>query len=277
MNGEVSAQQAKKIVSMLTDGGAIENVNAPLALRLIPLAEELEDLALVERLLEHAEKVSEDELESGWVEFEQLKIVDSEQEKFVELAAKSEKINDGEALAAAVLHHIGLISLSHENYDDCKVFITRSMRIREKISDNSGLVYSLAVLEACDKRQDDLDSALVHGTRRLELLTNSNDQEGLMEALSDLAHTQASLGTFDAAIDLYTQSLELSNDLEDVSGQFVARWGLADICEIQGDYQAAMIHLSDCLHSFIAFGLQAPVQIRERLEALTNLENPNSD
>jgi len=277
MNGEVTAQQAKKIISMLTDGGAIDNVNASLALRLIPLAEELEDLELVERLLEHAEKVSEDELESGWVEFEQLKIVDSQQEKFVELAAKSEKINGAEALAAAVLHHIGLMCLSQENYDDCRVFITRSMRIREQLSDNAGLVYSLAVLEACDKRQDNLDSALVHGTRKLELLTNSDDGEGLMEALSDLAHTQASLGTFDAAIDLYTQSLELSNDLEDVSGQFVARWGLADICEIQSDYQGAMIHLSDCLHSFIAFGLQPPVQIRERLEALTNLENPESN
>jgi tetratricopeptide (TPR) repeat protein len=206
MNGEVTAQQAKKIISMLTDGGAIDNVNAPLALRLIPLAEELEDLELVERLLEHAEKVSEDELESGWVEFEQLKIVDSQQEKFVELAAKSEKINGAEALAAAVLHHIGLMCLSQENYDDCRVFITRSMRIREQLSDNAGLVYSLAVLEACDKRQDNLDSALVHGTRKLELLTNSDDGEGLMEALSDLAHTQASLGTFDAAIDLYTQS-----------------------------------------------------------------------
>ena len=277
MNGEVTAQQAKKIISMLTDGGAIDNVNTPLALRLIPLAEELEDLKLVERLLEHAEKVSEDELESGWVEFEQLKIVDSQQEKFVELAAKSEKINGAEALAAAVLHHIGLMCLGQENYDDCRVFITRSMRIREQLSDNAGLVYSLAVLEACDKRQDNLDSALVHGTRKLELLTNSDDGEGLMEALSDLAHTQASLGTFDAAIDLYTQSLELSNDLEDVSGQFVARWGLADICEIQSDYQGAMIHLSDCLHSFIAFGLQPPVQIRERLEALTNLENPESN
>lgn len=277
MNGEVSAQQAKKIVSMLTDGRAIENVNAPLALRLIPLAEELGDLELIERLLDHAEKVSVDELESGWVAFEQLKIVDSSQDKFVELAANSEKLENGGSLAAAVLHHIGLMCLSHEHYDDCKVFITRSMRIREKSSDNSGLVYSLAVLEACDKRQNNLDSALVHGTRRLELLTNSDDLEGQMEALSDLAHTQASLGTFDAAIDLYTQSLELSNDLEDVSGQFVARWGLADLCEIQSDYRAAMIHLSDCLHSFIAFGLQPPVQIRERLEALTNLENPESN
>ena len=98
-----------------------------------------------------------------------------------------------------------------------------------------------------------------------------------MESLADVAHTQATLGTFDAAIDLYTQSLELANELEDVSGQFVARWGLADIGEIQGDYQTAMLHLSDCLHAFIAFGLSAPQPIRERLEALTKLETPSEE
>ena len=167
--------------------------------------------------------------------------------------------------------------MSVEKYDDCQVFTTRSMRIREQIEDQAGLVYSLAVLEACEKRQNRHDSALIHGTRRLEILTTIGDQEGLMESLADVAHTQATLGNFDAAIDLYNQSLELSNDLEDISGQFVARWGLADIAEIQGDYQTAMLHLSDCLHSFIAFGLPAPIQIRERLDVLTKLSGPNEE
>jgi len=277
MNGEVSAEQAKRIVSMLTDGGAIENVNAPLALRLIPLAEELEDFELVNRLLEHSEAVAADDLESGWVKFETLKIKGGTVEDYVELSTLSEKISGGESLAAATLHHIGLLYLGNEQFEECNIFINRSIRMRENLGDNSGLVYSLAVLEACEKRQKNHDTALIYGTRRLELLTNSDDREGLMEAMSDVAHTQASLGSFDAAIDLYTQSLEISNELEDVSGQLVARWGLADICEIQEDYQTAMIHLSDCLHSFIAFGLPAPTQIRERLNALTNLENPKKD
>ena len=277
MNGEVSAEQAQKIIAMLTEGGAIENVNAPLALRLIPLAEELDNLELVNRLLEHAESTAVDELESGWVKFETLRHNNSSIDEFVELAALAEKMNDGEPLAAAVLHHVGLLYLSVEKYDDCQVFTTRSMRIREQIEDQAGLVYSLAVLEACEKRQNRHDSALIHGTRRLEILTTIGDQEGLMESLADVAHTQATLGNFDAAIDLYNQSLELSNDLEDISGQFVARWGLADIAEIQGDYQTAMLHLSDCLHSFIAFGLPAPIQIRERLDALTKLSGPNED
>lgn len=277
MNGEVSAEQAQKIIAMLTEGGAIENVNAPLALRLIPLAEELDNLELVNRLLEHAESTAVDELESGWVKFETLRHNNSSIDEFVELAALAEKMNGGEPLAAAILHHVGLLYLSVEKYDDCQVFTTRSMRIREHIEDQAGLVYSLAVLEACEKRQNRHDSALTHGTRRLEILTTIGDQEGLMESLADVAHTQATLGNFDAAIDLYNQSLELSNDLEDISGQFVARWGLADIAEIQGDYQTAMLHLSDCLHSFIAFGLPAPIQIRERLDALTKLSGPNEE
>ena len=47
MSGEVSPEQAKRIIDMLTEGGAIKNVNAPLALRLIPLAEELKILNLL--------------------------------------------------------------------------------------------------------------------------------------------------------------------------------------------------------------------------------------
>jgi len=277
MNGEVSPEQAQKIIDMLTEGGAIDNVNAPLALRLIPLAEELENHDLVGRLLVHAESVAADELETGWVSFEKLRFDNASIDNFVELAAMAENISDGSPLAAAVLHHVGLLYLSAEDYDNCKMFTTRSMRVREQVEDQAGLVYSLAVLEACEKRQNNHDSALAHGTRRLEILTKLGDREGLMESMADVAHTQATLGSLDAAIDLYNQSLELSNELEDVSGQFVARWGLADICEIQGDYQTAMLHLSDCLHSFIAFGLPAPTPIRERLDALTKLELPSQE
>ena len=63
MNGEVSAEQARKILDMLTEGKALENVNTSLAPRLIPLARELDDSKLVEHLLEHALNVSQDDLE----------------------------------------------------------------------------------------------------------------------------------------------------------------------------------------------------------------------
>ena len=273
MTGEVSPEQAERILAMLTEGKSMDNVNTTLALRLIPLAEEIGKAELVERLLEHAHKVSEDDVERGWVDFEKYKLSNHEPEKFAELSARTELLENGKHLSAAILHHLGLIYLSQENYTDCETFINRSLRLREELEDESGLIYGLAVLEAACKRQNEHEQALAHGTRRLELLMKNNDLEGQMEAMSDIAHTQATVGAFDAATDLYNQSLELANQLEDMSGQLVARWGLCDICEIQGDYESAMIHLSDCLHAFIAMGLPAPLQVRERLDALTNLNN----
>ena len=65
MNGEVSPEQARKILDMLTEGEALDNVNTSLALRLIPLAEELDDSTLVGRLLEHALNVAQDDVEKG--------------------------------------------------------------------------------------------------------------------------------------------------------------------------------------------------------------------
>ena len=273
MTGEVSPEQAERILAMLTEGKSMDNVNTTLALRLIPLAEEIGKAELVERLLEHAHKVAEDDVERGWVDFEKYKLSNHEPEKFAELSARTELLENGKHLSAAILHHLGLIYLSQENYTDCETFINRSLRLREELEDESGLIYGLAVLEASCKRQNEHEQALAHGTRRLELLIKNNDIEGQMEAMSDIAHTQATVGAFDAATDLYKQSLELANQLEDMSGQLVARWGLCDICEIQGDYESAMIHLSDCLHAFIAMGLPAPLQVRERLDALTNLNN----
>ena len=276
MAGEVSPEQAERILAMLTEGKSMDNVNTTLALRLIPLAEEIGKAELVERLLEHAHKVAEDDVERGWVDFEKYKLSNHEPEKFAELSARTELLENGKHLSAAILHHLGLIYLSQENYTDCETFVNRSLRLREELEDESGLIYGLAVLEAACKRQNEHEQALAHGTRRLELLMKNNDLEGQMEAMSDIAHTQATVGAFDAATDLYNQSLELANQLEDMSGQLVARWGLCDICEIQGDYESAMIHLSDCLHAFIAMGLPAPLQVRERLDALTNLNNSSS-
>tara|TARA_B100001559_G_scaffold65247_1_gene52804 strand:- start:2708 stop:3547 length:840 start_codon:yes stop_codon:yes gene_type:complete len=274
MSGEVSPEQARKILDMLTEGKALENVNTSLALRLVPIAEELDDEELVGRLLEHALEVSEDEVEKGWADFEILKLQNASIEDFAKLSSQIESLVDGSSLSAAIMHHLGLMYLAMDNYSEAKLFTNRSLRLRESNEDEEGIVYGLALLEACCKRENLNDEAIIHGTRKLEILMKLGDLEGQMEAMSDLAHTQATIGSFDAAQDLYNQSLKISNELEDVSGQLVARWGLADIAEISEDYQTAMLLLSDCLHSFIALGITAPPQVRDRIEALANLEQP---
>lgn len=275
MDGEVTAEQARRILDMLTDGGAMNDINTPLALRLVPLALELEDESLAERLLAHAKTNAADDLESGWATFEQLKIEDAPIEKIAELTAKSETMEGAEPLAAAMAHHVALLHMANESYEEAQMFASRSVRLREAINDENGIVYGLALLEALAKKQHNHETALVHGSRRIELMMKLKDEEGQMEAMADMGHSQATLGQFDAAKDLYTQSLELAVVLEDLSGQLVARWGLADIAEIEEDYETAMLQLSDCLHAFINAGLPTPIAVRERIEALTNFNTSN--
>ena len=258
---------------MLTQGGAMSDINTPLALRLIPLAMELEDEPLADRLLAHAKENAADEIESGWAVFEEMKINNASIDELSELSAKTETIDSGELLSAAVAHHVALLHMANEAFEEAQMFGTRSLRLREKVNDDNGIVYGLALLEALAKKQHLHETALIHGSRRIELLMKIKDEEGQMEAMADMGHSQATLGQFDAAKDLYGQSLELAVALEDLSGQLVARWGLADIAEIEEDYQSAMLQLSDCLHAFLNAGLPTPIAVRQRIEALTDFNN----
>ena len=273
MDGEVTPDQARRILDMLTQGGAMSDINTPLALRLIPLAMELEDEPLADRLLAHAKENAADEIESGWAVFEEMKINNASIDELSEPSAKTETIDSGELLSAAVAHHVALLHMANEAFEEAQMFGTRSLRLREKVNDDNGIVYGLALLEALAKKQHLHETALIHGSRRIELLMKIKDEEGQMEAMADMGHSQATLGQFDAAKDLYGQSLELAVALEDLSGQLVARWGLADIAEIEEDYQSAMLQLSDCLHAFLNAGLPTPIAVRQRIEALTDFNN----
>ena len=146
MSGEVDAEQARRILDMLTAGGAMDDINTALALRLMPLAIELEDLELAERLLKHAQDNSTDELERGWANFEGFKHTGKSIDAFAELGAKSEVMEGGAPLAAAVSHHIALMHMSNDEYGEAQTFATRSLRLRESIEDLNGIAYGLAVL-----------------------------------------------------------------------------------------------------------------------------------
>jgi hypothetical protein len=58
MDGEVSPERARQILGVLTSGGSMDHINTSLALRLMPLAQELGESDLVDRLLDHAMTVA---------------------------------------------------------------------------------------------------------------------------------------------------------------------------------------------------------------------------
>ena len=277
MDGEVSPERARQILEVLTSGGSMDHINTSLALRLMPLAEEVGEAELVERLLDHATTVATNDEERGWARFEGLKRMNAKVESFLALAEETEGLEGAQSLTAAVQHYVALVQMSEGHLDEARATAQRALRLRTAVEDFQGMAYGMALLMSIAKRQHDEDTAIAIGTERLELLTKLKDEEGQMEAIADLAHCQATIGEFGAAQDLFNQSLERAQDLGSLSGQLVARWGLADIAEIQQDYETAMLVLSDSLHEFLAVDIPAPAQLRQRIHDLTELRNTPGD
>jgi tetratricopeptide (TPR) repeat protein len=277
MDGEVSPERARQILEVLTSGGSMDHINTSLALRLMPLAEEVGESELVERLLDHATTVATNDEERGWARFEGLKRMNAKVESFLALAEETEGLEGAQSLTAAVQHYVALVQMSEGHLDEARATAQRALRLRTAVEDFQGMAYGMALLMSIAKRQHDEDTAIAIGTERLELLTKLKDEEGQMEAIADLAHCQATIGEFGAAQDLFNQSLERAQDLGSLSGQLVARWGLADIAEIQQDYETAMLVLSDSLHEFLAVDIPAPAPLRQRIQDLTELKNTPAD
>jgi len=273
----VSPERARQVLEVLTAGGSMDHINTSLALRLMPLALELGEEALVDRLLDHAMQVATNDEERGWARFEGLKHLDANLESFLALAESSETMEGTQALTAAVHHYIALVHLAEGRLDEARATAQRALRLRTVIEDLEGMSYGMALLMNIAKRQHDEDTAIAVGTERLELLKRLRDEQGQMEVIADLAHCQATIGEFGAAQDLFNQSLERAQALESLSGQLVARWGLADIAEIQQDYETAMLMLSDALHEFLAVNVPAPAPLRQRIHDLTELQNAPQD
>ena len=199
MDADMSPEMAAQVLSMLTGGASMDHINTSLALRLIPLAQELEDGDLVERLLDHASSVAASDEERGWARFEALKIVDAEIDSYLRLAEDAESIEDGQALNAAVHHYVALLYLANQQLDEARATAQHALRLRQSLDDKEGLSYGMALLMTVAKRQHDEHTAIAVGTERLELLIALKDDEGQMEALADLAHCQATIGEFGAA------------------------------------------------------------------------------
>ncbi len=272
MEGEVTPEQAEEVLRALVDGGGMDHLDTALALRLLPLAQDIGHEHLVVGLLQQAETAAADPVDAGWVRLEHLRRGnEGDVDALLALATEAEAIEGGIRLAAAALHHGALVLHAQGAYGEAHAVLGRSIRHRQQAGDEEGLAYGLAARASCEKALDRIEDAIATETERLGLMERLEDDEGLMESLADLAHLHATIGEVDLASDHLHRSYELAKDLQDLSGQLVAGWGLADLAEIAEDWSTAMLQLSDVVHAFMAAGLPAPEQVRERIRRLTSL------
>ena len=88
-----------------------------------------------------------------------MKLMETPIGGYLRLAEGAESMDDAEALAAAVHHHIALIYLSEGQLDEARA-TPRRLRLRQMTEDHQGMVYGMALLMTIAKRQHDEDTAI---------------------------------------------------------------------------------------------------------------------
>ena len=263
---EMSERAAGEVLDLFAEGGELGSINTSLALHLHELAGQLGRHELQERLMKHAQDVAQDDEESGWVEFEKHRQGSPDKESLIGLALAAEKAEHNK-LAAAIMHHIGLMALAASNVEEAGVFADRSMRLRESVNDSNGMAYGHALLSHVAKAKEDWDAAEMHCHKRMELV--GDDEQACVETMQDIAHIKATIGELEQALAMMQESLDLAEKIGDLDGIIVARWGMADLAEISNQPDEAMIQLSGAMTSLMEAGIPVPDLLKQRIEKLT--------
>ena len=102
MDGEVTAEQARELLDALVEGGGMKHIDTPLALRLIPLADDVGRDDLAAELMERAQAAATDAVEEGWVSLERLRRHGGDVDEVLALATGMEGHEQGLRLAAGL-------------------------------------------------------------------------------------------------------------------------------------------------------------------------------
>ena len=95
MDGEVTAEQARELLDALVEGGGMKHIDTPLALRLIPLADDVGRDNLAAELMERAQAAAKDAVEEGWVSLERLRRHGGDVDEVLALATDMEGQEQG--------------------------------------------------------------------------------------------------------------------------------------------------------------------------------------
>ena len=281
MREAMDPDQAARMLDLLAgDEASIKALELRLAMQLAEVARALRRGGLARRLLEHAERRAVEEaspVDVGWARLDRLRLEETssdahERATAIVEAAEVELASNrpgASALAAAALNTLAKLTWAAGDLDAARSYQTRSLRLKEDDSDVGGQINSLSNLAAMARAAGDEAAAMSHTGRRLDITSALGEDPRHMDALADHAHDLMRRGAFQDARRRYGESLDMARRLGDLQGTLVASWGLADLAELEGDEEDAMLHLSRVLSAYLDAGQPSPDMLRARIDGLT--------
>lgn len=158
--------------------------------------------------------------------------------------AEAKKLKAPMALA---LHTQGTVQRIKGDYDTALVYLNRSLKIYEQISDQKGLSQSQNSLGIVYEISGDYDKALEYYTSSLKISEEIGNKRGIAYTLSNIGIVYQYRGDLTRAIDYYSRGLKMHEEIGNNQGIAIAANNIGLIYEDMHDYPNALKYYNRCL------------------------------
>ena len=139
-----------------------------------------------------------------------------------------------------ILYNYGIALYLTGEYQQALEKYKKSMVIKEKLGDQSGIAYTLHLIGMIHQDKGEYQQALKKYLKSMEIEEKLRDQRGIARTLHQIANVYYLKGDYEQALEMYQQSMEIEEKLGDQSGIAKALHNIANVYYLKGDYEQAL-------------------------------------
>jgi tetratricopeptide (TPR) repeat protein len=136
--------------------------------------------------------------------------------------------------------HAGVIYWYRGDLDRALEYHQKSLQLREKLNDKSGILRALNNLGLVYWSKGKLDDAMDFYQRSLSICEETNDQGGLSRVLNNLANISSAQGNLDEALEYHKRSLSLKEEIAGKQDVALSLINIGVIYRLKGDLGQAV-------------------------------------
>jgi predicted ATPase len=148
---------------------------------------------------------------------------------------------------AYALNLIGTVNYCRGEYDEAIKYLEKSLKIRKKIDDSSGIASSVNNIANVHLRRGEYDEAIEYYEESLKIRKESEDQRNVARSLGNIGAVYLHTGEYDEALENFGRSLEILEKIGDQQGIGYALNNIGVLYEDTGDYDRALEHYEKSL------------------------------
>ncbi|TRW49855.1 tetratricopeptide repeat protein [Aliidiomarina halalkaliphila] len=223
------------------------------------IAQQLDDIALAERLLERALAIDPN---SGyrWFELGRLRINQGDIQSAIhhELAQGLIRFRQQEDLAGqgTILNAFGVAYLRMGNLERSRDYFEEALAVREQANDLSGQAVTLGNLANVLSIMQEYDEADAQLSRAADIFAQMNDHRGMAQVMNDRGYVAEEQGLYEAALRYFRDALDLRMRYGSTSEQAESISNVAFVYFLSGDFSQADIFLRQAYTLFERIGHQ---------------------